>query len=200
MDGRTDRVFPYEKFAQHRVRSLGACHGQVLGPRNGQRPVVREGSPRQLLRYVHRALIANAMVTAVPSDPVTSQVLGALDAKKIATGEQVHWEAGDTLGNFSGRGGDLVTTTTAMVTHALLRTGGYIDSVNGALNYLVPQKDTLGGYGSTHTKIWTLGTLLLEQAKGTESAVGQLTVPLDGPPVRYPRLDQGTARWMSCRQ
>jgi len=127
-------------------------------------------------------IVANALVHAAPGDPVTSQVLSDLDEAKVIDGDKAYWDAGDTQTSFYGSGNDAVVTSTALIGHAMLLAGGYGSTVQGALNYLTSCKDANGNFGSTQSTIWTLRTLLLAASKGTDGAVGQLSVEMDGEP------------------
>jgi hypothetical protein len=68
---------------------------------------------------------------------------------------------------FYSGGNDATVSATALVAHAMLITGSYQTSVEGALKYLTSQKDTNGKFGSTQTTRWTLRTLLPSAKKGT---------------------------------
>jgi hypothetical protein len=127
-------------------------------------------------------IVANALVHAAPGDPVTSQVLSDLEAAKVTDGDKAYWDASDTQTSFYGSGNDAVVTSTALIGHAMLLAGGYGSTVQGALNYLTSCKDANGNFGSTQSTIWTLRTLLLAASKGTDGAVGQLAVEMDGEP------------------
>jgi hypothetical protein len=71
-----------------------------------------------------------------------------------------------------------------MATHALVQHGGSPSSVDGSIKYLAAQKDQNGNFGSTQATIWALRALLLAASKGTDGAVGTLTVSVDGTPAR----------------
>lgn len=138
-------------------------------------------------------IVANALVFGAPNDPATSALLSELDGMKIEDGDQAYWDPGDTQTSFYGYGNDAVVTTTALISHAMLRAGGYSGAVDGALNYLTASKDATGNFGSTQSTIWTLRTLLLAASNGTEGAVGQLDVTLDGEP--FATLDLLPDQW-----
>ena len=125
-------------------------------------------------------IVANALVYGAPGDAATSQLLNDLDAMKVEDGDKAYWDPGDTQTSFHGYGNDAIVTSTALISHAMLVAGGHGSSVEGALNYLTAAKDTAGNFGSTQSTIWTLRTLLLAASKGTEGAVGQMGVSLDG--------------------
>ncbi len=132
------------------------------------------------------ALIANAAAVLEPTGSLATQVFDKLltlmktDASDAA---KVNWDSGGTQTNFYGQGQDATVATTALATHALIVSGGHSDIVTKALNYLTGARDPNGNFGSTQATIWTLRTLLLAASKGTESALGTLTVSVDGAPA-----------------
>jgi hypothetical protein len=139
------------------------------------------------------ALIANALATTAPNDPLLTQILDQLvDAASVDPEDDtlVSWDSGDTQTNFYGYGNDAAVTTTAMVVHAMLLTGGYPDLVSKGLNFIVASKDAQGNFGSTQATVWALKALVLAATKGTDSAVGTLTVGVDGEPVQTIELTE----------
>jgi hypothetical protein len=130
------------------------------------------------------ALVANAFALADPSSAVLNDVLGRLLALRKTEGDKVYWDASGTQTSFYGQGRDADVTTTALVTLALLSGGGYAADVKGALDFLAGSRDQQGNFGSTQATIWTLRALLLAASKGTEGAVGTLTVAVDGTAFR----------------
>ena len=127
-------------------------------------------------------LVANAFAKAAPADPALTSVLSDLDKKKHVDGDKVYWDSEGTQTNFYGGGNDAAVTATALVAHAMLQSGSYKSDVDGALTYLTSSKDPQGNFGSTQATIWTLRTLLLAAEKGTEGAVGNFEVDVDGTP------------------
>ena len=134
------------------------------------------------------ALVANAFAAAAQNDPRTSDLLDRLDGMKQADGDKLHWDSGDTQTCFYGAGNDAAVTATALAANALLTAGGYAASVQGALEYLVSSRDANGNFGSTQATVWSLKALLLAALKGTEGAVGDFSVALDGQPFDSVKL------------
>ncbi len=128
------------------------------------------------------ALAANAAVAVAPNDPFTTDTLAQLDASKKVEGDKIHWDASDTQTNFYGSGEDANVAATALAAHAMLTASAYPATAQGALNYLMGQRDSMGNFGSTQATIWTLKALLLAATKGTAGAVGTMTVEMDGTP------------------
>ncbi|MBI5534388.1 MAG: alpha-2-macroglobulin [Deltaproteobacteria bacterium] len=131
-------------------------------------------------------IVANALQIVAPNDPATSSVFAQIEAAKKTDGKKVYWDTTGTQTDFYGSGQDSNVASTALIAHALILRGGG-PSVNGALEYLLASRDPMGNFGSTQATIWTLRTLILAAAKGTEGAVGSLQVSLDGTP--YSTLD-----------
>lgn len=142
------------------------------------------------------ALVANAMALLAPNDALLADIMDHLVESVQQDPEddtRLFWDSAGTQTNFYGYGQDAAIATTALVTHAMLQLGGYGSTVNGALNYLTSNKDSLGNFGSTQATVWTLKTLLLAATKGTEAAVGTLVVELDGEPVETLELSEDSA-------
>ena len=127
-------------------------------------------------------VIANAYLSAAPNDATAGKVLEMLLALKKVDGDKLSWDSGGTQTCFYGGGNDADTSATALATHALLLAGGNKDTVDKALAYLASTRDTMGNFGSTQATIWTLRALLLAATKGTDGAVGNLDIAVDGAP------------------
>jgi hypothetical protein len=140
------------------------------------------------------ALVANAMVLVGDSD--AGELLRRLDGLKQAQGDEFFWGT-DLQTNFYGGGNDAAVSATALVTHALLRDGGYPATVDGALAYLTAAKDANGNFGSTQATTWSLKTLLLSATRGTDGAEGTLTVSVDGSEFSEVALRPGEADVMT---
>lgn len=125
------------------------------------------------------ALVANALIATVPNDAEISAVLSDLESAKKTDGDKVYWDSSDTQTNFYCSGNDASVTATALVAHAMLLAGGYSGSIQGAIQYLTASKDPSGNFGSTQATIWALRTLLLSAERGTEGALGNLSVSVD---------------------
>ena len=142
------------------------------------------------------ALVANAFALAAPSDPRTSDPIDRLDGeadrrRQDPLGQRRHAD------RFYGAGNDADVTTTALAAHALLTAGGHAGSVEGALEFLTRSNDTNGNFGSTQATIWSLKALLLAASKGTEGAVGDFAVSLDGQPFDNVKLTEDKADVMT---
>ena len=138
-------------------------------------------------------IVANAFLTAAPSDPYGAAVLDqivALGKPSGAKGDQISWDTGGTETTFYAQGSDGAVATTALCTQALLQSGGQKDIVDKALAFLTSSRDPDGNFGSTQATIWTLRALLTAAKAGTDSAIGSLAVDVDGAPFTQVLLTQ----------
>lgn len=126
------------------------------------------------------ALAANALAAANPSDPDLDSLLERLDGAKTTDGAKVHWASGTQQTSFYGGGSDSDVSTTALIAHVLIRAGARAATAKGALEYVIASKDAVGNFGSTQASIWSLKALMLAASRGTEGALGNLAVRVDG--------------------
>jgi hypothetical protein len=118
------------------------------------------------------ALAANALAAGDPQGPFTRQVLAQLEAAKVVEGDRVYWTS--SVPSFMGGQGNVASIeTTALVAYAMLRANVYPDVVQGAINYLVSQKDSFGTWQTTQATILSLKAMLLaaEEPGGGEATV-----------------------------
>jgi len=130
------------------------------------------------------ALMADALELSAPGDAGNDALYTTLDTLKLVAGDLVHWNTGGTQTVFYQSGGDSDVSTTGMVTHALIQHGGSPPSVDGSIKYIAAQKDPNGNFGSTQATIWALRALLLAASKGTDGAVGTVSILVDGAVAR----------------
>ncbi|WP_437942506.1 MG2 domain-containing protein [Sorangium sp. So ce341] len=143
------------------------------------------------------AIAANALAVAAPSGALTDRVLDALDERKTAEGDAIFWDDGGTQTSFYEVGDDAKVTTTALAAHALLSADAHRSSADGGVKFLTESKDANGNFGSTQATIWSLRTLLLAASKGSEGAVGSLSVAVDGEAVSTVALREDQADVMT---
>jgi uncharacterized protein YfaS (alpha-2-macroglobulin family) len=139
-----------------------------------------ESTPPSDLDTYTLALAANALASAVPDDPQLAETLRKIDDTKLQDGAKIHWASGTQQTNFYGGGHDADVSTTALVAHAMVRAKAYPSTARGALDYIVAAKDSQSNFGSTQATIWALKALMLAAGESGESAVGDLTVSVDG--------------------
>lgn len=129
------------------------------------------------------ALAANALALVAPEDSMLDTLLERLSSMGVPDPKDdtlLTWDTDGTQTNLYAYGGDADVTTTAMVVHAMLLAGGHTDDVSRGLNKIAASKDTSGNFGSTQATVWSLKTLLLAATQGTDAAVGQFVVAVDG--------------------
>ncbi len=112
------------------------------------------------------AMVANALATVSQSDPMLTTLVQRLhDARVEEEGGLVHWSAeGSTMVGSWGDNADIETT--ALVGLALLHAGAFPTDVEGAVSWLIANKDPQGNWGySTQATVLTL-KLLIESLMG----------------------------------
>jgi hypothetical protein len=125
-------------------------------------------------------IAANAFLSAAPGDAFGSLLVDKIVAQAKTNGDKVSWDSAGIQTNFYGQGNDADVSASALCTQALLIAGGHKNTVDGALAFLTSSRDSNGNFGSTQATIWTLRALLLAAKTGTDGAVGNLTVDVDG--------------------
>jgi hypothetical protein len=143
------------------------------------------------------AIAANALLSATPADPAGGQLADQLAAAAKTTGDSSSWDTGGTQTNFYGAGQDGAVATTALVAQALMLAGGHKMLVDEALAFLTSSRDPNGNFGSTQATIWSLRALLQAAKSGTDGAVGQLVVTVDGQPFSTLALTKDQADVMT---
>lgn len=133
------------------------------------------------------ALSANALAKIEPASSATAQLLSRLDSMKQAAGDgKVLWPVGEQASWTGARGDVAALETTSLVAYGLMNANAYPENVNGALRYLISNKDSVGSWYNTQATMNSLRALLAAASpRGTE-AEGTLNVTLNGqtlPPV-----------------
>ena len=124
------------------------------------------------------ALLANTMVAFDPRDLVTLEVLEMLrDAAQI-DGEMAYWTG---TGESTTYGSDEVMTTeaTALALYALMRADAYPTLWDGAMNYLISQKDEMGNFYTTQATVLTLRAMLESLRKSAAPGPAEINVYLN---------------------
>ncbi len=123
------------------------------------------------------ALLSNALAAWDPKGEARSAV-GRLQPMGTKQGDGLVWQrTGQTLTYGSGTAGDVETTALACL--SFFDGGGKIDSINGALSYLVGAKDANGGWHSTQATILAM-MALLRQATPSNSGDARVVVKVNG--------------------
>jgi uncharacterized protein YfaS (alpha-2-macroglobulin family) len=129
------------------------------------------------------ALVANALVSNEPAggselSAATKSALERLVSMAKRDGQNVFWQSG--VATFVGaEGANASIETTALAAYALLRANSSPDLVNGALGYLVSQKDSFGTWHSTQATVLALKALIQSVRAGAEKATAQVSVTLN---------------------
>ncbi|HUU00531.1 MAG TPA: MG2 domain-containing protein [Myxococcota bacterium] len=127
------------------------------------------------------ALVANALSQIDSDDPVLVALIADLAAQKI-DGEngEVYWQANK--GTASGAyGSSSHVETTALIAQALIRSGMYLDLVEGTLTWLIGQKDTFGTWSTTQPTVQSLRamTMAMDLSAGQDTT-GTVNVSING--------------------
>jgi uncharacterized protein YfaS (alpha-2-macroglobulin family) len=139
------------------------------------------------------ALCANALSSLDPHGGGTAWVLDRLAEQALVEGEAVYWQAG--MRTFMGGGGQVGSIeVTALAAQALLRAARHPDLAQGALTYLIQQKDSDGTWQTTQATVWALQALLLSAIQGADtSAEVTVTVSVNGGEAEPIVLDEHNA-------
>ncbi len=127
------------------------------------------------------ALAANALAKIDPAGSATMQLLSRLDSMKQPAGEgKVLWPVGEQASWTGARGDVAALETTSLVAYGLMNANAYPENVNGALRFLVSNKDSVGSWYNTQATMNSLRALLAAASpRGTE-ADGTLRVTVNG--------------------
>ncbi|MBW1811715.1 MAG: hypothetical protein JRJ87_26235, partial [Deltaproteobacteria bacterium] len=127
------------------------------------------------------ALVANALATNDPNDAVLASLLAEFESQKIV-GEngEIYWQANK--GTASGAYGTTGhVEATALITQALLKSGMYLDLVEGAISWLIQQKDTFGTWSTTQPTVQSLRAMAMAMDMSASQEVnGTVQVAING--------------------
>ncbi|MBN2310627.1 MAG: hypothetical protein JXR94_16765 [Candidatus Hydrogenedentes bacterium] len=125
------------------------------------------------------ALVANALASWDPKDPLTQRVLDTLYDLRKEDKETAHWEGASGTVTFThGAAADIETTALAAI--ALLKANKYPETATKALTYLIRAKSSQGHWGSTQPTILALKALMLSLGSRTETVDATVSVDLNG--------------------
>lgn len=129
------------------------------------------------------ALAANALAAFDAEHASTGELLQKLDTlrRDVPGGQAVSFPSNSGQSLSYARGDFLTVETTALVALAMLKTGGYADTINRSLAYLLKAKQGHGTWGTTSATVLSLKALVRglenESAKGK---TGRFTVQING--------------------
>jgi len=170
---------------QRAVRYIQEQLTQYLQPQAGQSTSPLATPPAQLDPYA-AAMLANALITADPQgsaaqiDQLLTQLLNS--AQRDANG-YFTWSSGMTT-YMGGYGNVSDIETAAMTAIAFLRLGHHQDVAQGALDFIISQRDPNGMFYSTQTTVLVLKALLLAAEQGGQGGPATVTVTLNGDRVQ----------------
>jgi len=118
-------------------------------------------------------LIVNALVAN--DSPEARRAVDELARRAKVEGETASWSGAATLSYAQGSGADVETT--ALSAYALLRSKSQIELADKAVAWLIRQRNSHGGWGSTQSTILAIKALI-EQARQTGRGSGEATVSL----------------------
>jgi hypothetical protein len=126
------------------------------------------------------ALCANALLEGDPSDPIGLKVLDRLEANKIVDGDAIHWTSGGQSFTYS-RGSYLNLETTAMITLAMMTANWrYPQTIEGAINYIIREKQAFGLWGQTQATVLSLRVLMMAMSGQTEEIDSEIIITING--------------------
>ena len=127
------------------------------------------------------AVAANALLAADPNDAAGRQLATRLDALKQSDEEAgtVWWQT-DSSSFTYGSGDAMTIETTVWALEALLRAGGFTDTLDRGATWLIQNKDSFGNWSTTQATILTLRFLLRTLGGGQQEADATVTVSHDG--------------------
>ena len=127
------------------------------------------------------ALAGNALASYDPTHDSTVDLLTRLDRLHK---DMPKWDAQcyptDGVSLTYGRGNGVTIESTALTALAMLKTGGFNNSINRSLNYLVKSKNANGAWGSTQATILSLKALLNAQDGSRHKGETPFTIVVNG--------------------
>ena len=126
------------------------------------------------------ALAMNALAMVRPNGATASQLFARLDGLKNDAGEgKVLWPTD--APSWTGAGGDTAAIeTTGLVAYGLIQARAYPENSNGALRFLVANKDAVGSWYNTQATMNALRALLAAASPQGSDADGTITLTVNG--------------------
>ncbi len=139
------------------------------------------------------AMAAMALAVNNPNDPTVTTVLQTIHDARTELGDQVYWK-GEAATMVGGGGNSAEIEMTALVALAMMEAGAYTNDVQGALNYLIANKDAQGNWGySTQATVLALKALLGSLSGGAPKTDATVAVKLNGEIVAERTFDDFNA-------
>jgi uncharacterized protein YfaS (alpha-2-macroglobulin family) len=135
------------------------------------------------------AVALNALVAADRYPGLQDQIVSELESRAVTEDSRVHWErSGDDDQDL--RYGDKSVLTTALVAHAFAEGDHRPGLTSGALTWIVEQKESDGGWGSTQNTVMALKALVAAQEATGQAPTGTISVSRDGQQVASVELTE----------
>jgi uncharacterized protein YfaS (alpha-2-macroglobulin family) len=137
------------------------------------------------------AMIANALIAGgADADPVLDEL-----TQRAQRGEDglVSWTTGQSTW-MDGGGSAATIETTALAAHALLRSDRHLEHAQGAVDYLVSQRDAFGAFETTQATILALKALILAAEQADQGGDAMVTVRLNDGREQVIRIAGESAR------
>lgn len=139
------------------------------------------------------ALVANALVAADLQaggiTPATTAVLEKLAVLAQSDGDAVYW--GSSIATFMGSEGQTGSIeTTALAALAFMKSSSHPELSNGALSFLIRQKDSFGTWYSTQATVLSLKALIYSVRAGAENVNATVTISLNGGQTKTLSIDR----------
>ncbi len=140
------------------------------------------------------ALAANALATYDPQDETTLLAVQQLDLlhQDLPKLEARCYPAKTPSLTYA-RGDSETVESTALTVLAMLKTGGYTNSVNRSLNYLIKTKDGNGTWGSTSATILSLKALVAGLGGSRHEGETEFTVVVNGKDAARGKITEDNA-------
>lgn len=168
---------------QRAVGYLQSQLAQYLQPpaQAGQSTSPLATPPAQLDPYVV-AMVANALIAADPqgaAGPIDHLITQLRNSAQRDANGYFSWSSG--MATYMGGSGDVSNIETAAMTAiALLRLEQHQEMAQGAIDFIISQRNPNGMFYSTQTTVLALKALLLAAKQGSQGGPATVTVTLNG--------------------
>ncbi|MBX3011817.1 MAG: hypothetical protein KF832_09945 [Caldilineaceae bacterium] len=141
------------------------------------------------------SMLVNALIAADPqgsAEPIQQLINHLLTTAQRDAQDQITWASSMTTfmggyGNVSG------LESAAMTAIALLRTQQHLDVAEGALDWIISQRNPNGMFYSTQTTVLALKALRLAAEQGGEAGTATVTISLNGDRTQQLTITDATA-------
>jgi hypothetical protein len=176
----------FEIYGESQLRASAFCTwGLAMSPYDGAAvdlgvSYIKSALPGSDDLYT-RALSACALAWNDPNDSSLQSLLAEFEnAKSTGDNGVVFWDANTaTASGACGNNGNMETT--ALIVQAMIKAGAYPDTVNGAITWLIQQKNSLGLWGSTQGTVQSLRAMSMAMDfAASQDVSGTASVSING--------------------